>query len=138
MASYTAFLNLEKPTTSERLDVLKINSNWDKIDAGVSALNSHLEPVEILATSYPLPSTETSFPCAWKNYRLLIFAWCFYNSVIMTNVVPASVFDGTTTNRVIYLSTTQEGYVVKNGDNAVIIKNSSGNQYVQVKVWGVL
>lgn len=42
MASYTAFLNLEKPTTSERLDVLKINSNWDKIDAGVSALNSQL------------------------------------------------------------------------------------------------
>lgn len=42
MASYTSFLNLEKPTTSERLDVLKINSNWDKIDAGVSALNSHL------------------------------------------------------------------------------------------------
>lgn len=40
MASYTAFLNLEKPTTSERLDVLKINANWDKIDAGVSALNS--------------------------------------------------------------------------------------------------
>ena len=43
MASYTSFLNLEKPTTSERLDVLKINSNWDKIDAGVSALNSHIE-----------------------------------------------------------------------------------------------
>lgn len=40
MASYTSFLNLEKPTTSERLDVLKINSNWDKIDAGISALNS--------------------------------------------------------------------------------------------------
>lgn len=43
MATYTSFLNLEKPTTSERLDVLKINSNWDKIDAGVSELNSKLE-----------------------------------------------------------------------------------------------
>ena len=42
MATYTSFLNLEKPTTSERLDVLKINSNWDKIDAGVSSLNSQL------------------------------------------------------------------------------------------------
>lgn len=42
MASYTPFLNLEKPTTSERLDVLKINSNWDKIDEGVSSLNSKL------------------------------------------------------------------------------------------------
>lgn len=43
MATYTSFLNLEKPTTSERLDVLKINSNWDKIDEGVSTLNSDLK-----------------------------------------------------------------------------------------------
>ena len=42
MATYTSFLNLEKPTTSERLDVMKINSNWDKIDAGVSELNSNI------------------------------------------------------------------------------------------------
>ena len=42
MATYTSFLNLEKPTTSERLDVLKINSNWDKIDEGVSSLNSNI------------------------------------------------------------------------------------------------
>ena len=42
MATYTSFLNLEKPTTSERLDVLKINSNWDKIDEGVSSLNSKM------------------------------------------------------------------------------------------------
>lgn len=42
MATYTSFLNLEKPTTSERLDVLKINSNWDKIDEGVSSLNSKI------------------------------------------------------------------------------------------------
>ena len=40
MATYTSFLHLEKPTTSERLDVLKINANWDAIDSGVSALNS--------------------------------------------------------------------------------------------------
>ena len=38
MATYTTFLQLEKPTTSERLDVLKINANWDKVDAGVKAL----------------------------------------------------------------------------------------------------
>lgn len=42
MATYTTFLHLEKPSTSERLDVLKINSNWDLIDAGVSALNSQI------------------------------------------------------------------------------------------------
>ena len=42
MATYTSFLHLEKPTTSERLDVLKINANWDAIDSGVSALNSQI------------------------------------------------------------------------------------------------
>lgn len=40
MATYTSFLNLEKPTTSETFNLLKMNQNWDKIDAGVSALNS--------------------------------------------------------------------------------------------------
>lgn len=40
MATYTSYLNLEKPTTSETFNLLKMNQNWDKIDAGVSALNS--------------------------------------------------------------------------------------------------
>ena len=43
MATYTTYLNLEKPTTSETFNLLKMNQNWDKIDAGVSALNSNLE-----------------------------------------------------------------------------------------------
>lgn len=42
MATYTSYLNLEKPTTSETFNLLKMNQNWDKIDAGVSALNSNL------------------------------------------------------------------------------------------------
>ena len=50
MATYTSFLNLEKPSTSERLDVLKINSNWDKIDAGVSTLNSKLSHRRVAGT----------------------------------------------------------------------------------------
>ena len=40
MATYTSYLNLEKPTTSETFNLLKMNQNWDKIDQGVSALNS--------------------------------------------------------------------------------------------------
>lgn len=40
MATYTTYLNLEKPTTSETFNLLKMNQNWDKIDAGVSSLNS--------------------------------------------------------------------------------------------------
>lgn len=43
MATYTSFLNLEKPTTSETFNLLKLNQNWDKIDQGVSSLNSKLE-----------------------------------------------------------------------------------------------
>ena len=42
MATYTSYLNLEKPTTSETFNLLKMNQNWDKIDAGVSALNSNI------------------------------------------------------------------------------------------------
>ena len=63
MATYTPFLNLEKPTTSERLDVLKINSNWDKIDEGVSSLNSNianLPDVEIGSWTPDLPRDTIS------------------------------------------------------------------------------
>lgn len=47
MATYTSYLNLEKPTTSETFNLLKMNQNWDKIDAGVSALNSKLTTKDI-------------------------------------------------------------------------------------------
>ena len=42
MATYTSYLNLEKPATSETFNLSKINSNWDKIDTGCSNLNSAL------------------------------------------------------------------------------------------------
>lgn len=45
MATYTSYLNLEKPTTSETFNLLKMNQNWDKIDNGVSALNSKIQNV---------------------------------------------------------------------------------------------
>ena len=64
MATYTTFLNLEKPSTSERLDVLKINSNWDKIDAGVSALNSQLANgiVKCGSKTISIPAWSTGNP----------------------------------------------------------------------------
>ena len=40
MATYTSYLNLEKPAVGETFNLLKINQNWDKIDQGVSSLNS--------------------------------------------------------------------------------------------------
>ena len=64
MASYTSFLNLEKPTTSERLDVLKINSNWDKIDEGVSSLNSNLGESKIyrISKTVTIPAGNATTP----------------------------------------------------------------------------
>lgn len=67
MATFTPYLNLEKPTTSERLDVLKINSNWDKIDAGVSALNSQLFTNQADTTLIDLVKT---FNPGTYNFRL--------------------------------------------------------------------
>lgn len=67
MATFTSFLNLEKPTTSERLDVLKINSNWDKIDAGVSALNTKVTAKYTNLGSYA--HTQTN---AWENTGVTI------------------------------------------------------------------
>ena len=58
MATYTSFLNLEKPTTSERLDVLKINANWDKIDAGVSSLNSKLGNIDWSTRGTQIPNNS--------------------------------------------------------------------------------
>ena len=60
MATYTSFLNLEKPTTSERLDVLKINSNWDKIDEGVSSLNSKIGAIRTTGYVGVLETFSTS------------------------------------------------------------------------------
>lgn len=45
MATYTSYLNLEKPAVGETFNLLKINQNWDKIDQGVSALNSNMPNV---------------------------------------------------------------------------------------------
>lgn len=52
MATYTSYLNLKKPTTSENYSVLDWNNNMDKIDAGVSALNSNLG--DLRGTRFPV------------------------------------------------------------------------------------
>lgn len=64
MATYTSFLNLEKPTTSERLDVLKINSNWDKIDEGVSSLNSKIANPKNVAYTSVTGTSQAQFETA--------------------------------------------------------------------------
>lgn len=73
MATYTSYLNLEKPTTSETFNLLKMNQNWDKIDAGVSALNSNftsvLDGTKFLSKSFGSQLNLT----VETNSRLIIF-----------------------------------------------------------------
>lgn len=59
MATYTSYLNLEKFTTGERLDVLKINANSDKIDEGVSSLNSNIA-TELASKQYVFSTSSAS------------------------------------------------------------------------------
>lgn len=48
MATWTSFLNLKKPATSENFNILDMNNNMDKIDEGVSTLNSKFTWKEFL------------------------------------------------------------------------------------------
>lgn len=107
-------------------------------DLGFPAINSQLNPTLLCETGYPLASAETSYNCNWSNYKLLIFAYCFYSNVLMTSVIPASDFNYTTTGRNIYLASDQSVTIQKNGNNAIKVAYSGANQNVQVKVWGVL
>ena len=51
MATYTSYLNLEKPAVGETFNLLKINQNWDKIDQGVSSLNSKMATKDVTGIS---------------------------------------------------------------------------------------
>lgn len=132
MASYTPFLNLEKPTTSERLDVLKINSNWDKIDAGVSALNSQISTfikvengsatiASIAAGGIASTDIEISFPTGYTKANVPLPAYtssglpicsCYFGtssdptkvkvSVAVRNVTSAAVTNESVTVRVVF------------------------------------
>jgi hypothetical protein len=51
MATYTTNLNLEKPATSENFNLSKINSNWDKIDAGYGENKSLIGSLKTFALS---------------------------------------------------------------------------------------
>lgn len=97
-----------------------------------------LTPTLILESGYPLASSETSYNCDWSQYKILIITYCFYSNILMTNVVATSEFANTANGRFIYLASDQSVSIRKNGNNAIYISYSGSNQYVQVKVWGVL
>lgn len=79
MATYTSYLNLEKPTTSETFNLLKMNQNWDKIDQGVSALNSKL--------------TATTFSTVYNGLT--------WNAIQIGNILIISAISGSTTEAIL-------------------------------------
>ena len=85
MATYTSYLNLEKPTTSETFNLLKMNQNWDKIDAGVSALNSNFTPITVAVQKESIVSSGDSSIHARKSGRIV--------SVIFVNVDLSTAVD---------------------------------------------
>ena len=83
MATYTTYLQLEKPSTSELLDVLKINSNWDKIDAAYGSLSNQItDRIKCIRMDVELDAQGTwgawNYNIGYTNYQLLkafVFTW---------------------------------------------------------------
>ena len=46
MASYTTNLNLEMPTVNEKYDVLKQNTNWQKVDEFAGNVNEQVANID--------------------------------------------------------------------------------------------
>ena len=83
MATYTSYLNLEKPAVGETFNLLKINQNWDKIDQGVSALNSNLTSyVDYVQVDY----SSNSFYIYWKVGRIVCLE---VNYNVLDGTIPA-------------------------------------------------
>ena len=59
MASYTTNLNLELPTVNERYDILKVNSNMEKIDDGYGVLNDQMATKLDKPTTYHLNANSS-------------------------------------------------------------------------------
>ena len=133
MASYTSFLNLEKPTTSERLDVLKINSNWDKIDAGVSALNSQMAKMAYLSWGTTLTATGFRIGLVMMGSDFPIHVWLASTSDINVRIMPQNgqnpfLVSGTGSVTFSLTSATGTDYTItRNGTTITLTKNSAGS-----------
>lgn len=91
MASYTSYLNLEKPTTSETFNLLKINQNWDKIDAGFGTLNSNLSTMVRSKVQYDDRAAFTLNLASNERHMLVITAT---NSTTRTLILVVSTSSG--------------------------------------------
>lgn len=127
MASYTSFLNLEKPTTSERLDVLKINSNWDKIDAGVSALNSQMAKGAFLSWGTSLTANNFHHGLLLLG-RVIFVVWFASSADINVKGLTTPQFSKSGQNSVTFGDTSDTGTdytVTRNGTTITVTTNGN-------------
>ena len=102
--------------------------------------NLKIEVNEICYTGYSVPTTETSYSCAWSGYDLLIICAVHYGNTRETIVVPVTYFSGTNSGSrpVVYDPYAKSGYdVYKNGNNAVYIKAGATDSARGVRIYGV-
>ena len=94
MATYTSYLNLEKPAVGETFNLLKINQNWDKIDQGVSSLNSNLLPKYPSATLSNKCGTGSVVNCFIVGRVLFVYGYVIAASNMTNNDIIATIEDG--------------------------------------------
>ena len=138
MATFTPYLNLEKPTTSERLDVLKINSNWDKIDAGVSALNGQIETykgrVRITGnnTTYNIDMTNFGSFSTTQYQGFIILSR--YGAWWACHTFSEGVHDGSIAP--LYVTSTTEATISMSADGKTMILTFGRTMYGGITVLG--
>jgi len=91
-----------------------------------------------------VPTTATSYSCAWSDYDLLIIQSCFYSNVRESIVVTKGYFAVTSSTSRVMLYDNQSGgriyEVYKNGTSAVyaaITTGSAGTASLNLKIYGV-
>lgn len=102
--------------------------------------NLKIEATSICYTGYSVPTTETSYPCAWSGYDLLIICAVHYDNTRGTIVVPVTYFAETysSSRPVVFDPTVNVGYDVwKNGNNAVYIRAGATDSARGVRIYGV-
>lgn len=119
----------------------RVTTAEDKIDSlNDNYTNLKIEVTSICYTGYSVPTTETSYSCAWSGYDLLIICAVHYSNTRGTIVVPVTYFAETNSSArpVVYDPSVNVGYeVYKNGDDAVYIKAGATDSARGVRIYGV-
>lgn len=88
-----------------------------------------------------IPTTATSYSCAWSGYDFIIIESIYNGDVHSQLVIPTSWFAGTTsTTRVILSEPIADFYYViyANGNNAIYARGSvAASDTYGIKIWGV-